>query len=220
MRPVVVSVGPLASAAANNIATSQTPTSGTALTLNGSLASGGVATLDVARRVLLTFGSEASARTVLLTGTNASGNAISETLAVASGGASTIASVLDYKTVTSMVPAGGGFSAAVTVGTNGVAASPWVRMDDYSFGPTTIAAVASGTVNFTLQYSADDPNSLSNPVAPADMVWISSPVTAMVGASATQFATIDAPPAFMRVLLNSGTGSVRTTITQLASPTI
>ena len=219
MRPIVITAGPLAGASANNIALSQTPTSGTPLTLNGALASGGVATLDVARRVLVTFGIEASARTMTIVGTNASGNTISETVAIASGGASTIATVLDYKTVTSITPAGGGFSAAVTVGTNGVAASPWARMDDYGFGPTTIACEVTGTVNYTVQYSADDPNSLTDAVTPAAMVWFSSPVAALVAATATQFATIDAPPAWIRVLLNSGSGSVRTVVTQLASPT-
>ena len=39
MRPVTVSVGPLAAASANNICTTQTPNAGTALVLNGTLAS-------------------------------------------------------------------------------------------------------------------------------------------------------------------------------------
>ena len=82
MRPIVVSVGPLANASANNIATSQTPTSGTALTLNGSLVVSGVAVLDKPRRVLLTYGNEASNRTLVVVGTNVSGNSITETLAV------------------------------------------------------------------------------------------------------------------------------------------
>lgn len=214
MRPVVVSVGPLASAAANNIATSQTPTPGTALTLNGSLASGGVATLDAPRRVLLTFGNEASARTVLLSGTNWSGNPISETLAVASGGASTVASVLDYKTVTSMVPAGGGFTAAVTVGTNGVAASPWVKLDDYGFAPTSLQATVSGTVNYTVQQTLDDPNSPTNPVEPSAVTWVAYNDSSMAAATATAQGNYAFAPSFCRVLLNSGTGSVTLTVLQ------
>ena len=52
MQPMIVTVGPLASAVANNICTSQTPTA--ALTLNGSLVTGGVAYLDTPRRILFT----------------------------------------------------------------------------------------------------------------------------------------------------------------------
>ena len=44
MRPVTVTVGPLATASANNICTSQTPT--TSFTLNGTLVSTGVAPLS------------------------------------------------------------------------------------------------------------------------------------------------------------------------------
>jgi len=86
------------------------------LSYNGSLATGGVATLDSPRRILLTFGVEGSARTLVLTGTNWSGLTITETLAVPSGAGATVASVLDYATLTSALPLGGGWTAAATLG--------------------------------------------------------------------------------------------------------
>lgn len=110
----------LAAASANNLATSQTPTSGTPLTLNGSAVTGGVGVLDTQRRVLLTFGDEASARTLVLTGTNSQGTTIGETLSIPAGGSSTVASLRDYLTITKALPLGGGWTAAVTLGTNGV----------------------------------------------------------------------------------------------------
>lgn len=214
MRPITVAVGPLAAASANNIALSQTPTSGTALTINGALATSGVATLDNPRRVLLTTGSEASQRTLVLTGTNWAGDVISETLTVPATTVGTVASVLDYKTVTSMVPAGGGWSAAVTVGTNGVGASPWVMLDAWAMPQTTIQCTVSGTVNYDVQQTLDDPNSITNPVAPALVTWISSSDTAVVGATATKMSSFTFAPVFARVLLNSGTGTVTATFVQ------
>ena len=124
MRPIALSLA-LAAASANCICASQTPTSGTALTINGSAASSGVATLDVQRRVLLTYGNEASGRTLVLTGTNQAGAKITETLTVPSGGAGTVASLQDFYTITQALPLGGGWTAAVTLGTNSTGSTPW-----------------------------------------------------------------------------------------------
>ena len=129
----------LTAAVANNIALSQTPVSGTPLTLNGAAVVAGVAVLDTQRRILLTFGNEASDRTLVLTGTNDAGAAVSETLKVASGAGGTIASVYDYRTLTSAVPAGGGWTAAVTLGTNSVGSTPWWIPDD-ALTPFEVAA--------------------------------------------------------------------------------
>lgn len=214
MRPIVVTVGPLVAASANNIAQSQTPTSGTALTLNGTLVSGGVATLDTPRRVLLTYGNEASARTLVVTGTGRTGQTQSETLAVPSGGGGTVATVLDYKTVTSLMPAGSGWTAAATVGTNGVAGSAWVRLDQWPIPQTTIQCTVSGTVNYTVQQTLDDPNSPTDPVALTAVTWIDSADTAVVGGTATKMSNFAYVPVFARVLLNSGTGSVTATFAQ------
>jgi len=217
MRPIVVTVGPLAGADTNAIAESQTPAAGVAFTLDGTLVSGGVAVLDTPRRVLVTYGTEAADRTIEITGTNWSGQPIGETVTVADGGPGTVASVLDYATVSSIVSPDA-FDAAVEVGTNGVAASPWVRLDDWNANYVTVQCVASGTVNYTVQQTLDDPNSLTNPVAPQDVTWSSSADTAVVGATATKISGFQYAPCFVRVLLNSGSGSVTTTVLQSATP--
>jgi hypothetical protein len=210
MRPIVVTVGPLASASANNIATTATPVSGTALTLNGSLVTGGVAILDTPRRILLTFGNEASNRTMVLTGTNWAGDTISETLTVASGAGGTVASVLDYAKLTSALPLGGGWTAAVTLGTNGVAASPWVRLNEWARPAIGLQLNATGTVNYTVQVSYDDPNSRANPVTPSAMVWSGT----LVGGTVDALSSLTEVALFVRTLLNSGSGSVATTVVQ------
>lgn len=209
MRPITVTVGPLAAASANNIAATQTPVSGTPLTLTAN-----PVVLDTPRRVLLTTGSEAAPRTLVITGTNWSGATISETLNVPAATIGTVTSVLDYKTVSSAAPAGGGYTAAVTVGTNGVAASPWVRLDEWAMPQVALQCVVSGVANYTIQETLDNPNSLTNVVTPDQVTWSPSADAAVVGASTTQLSSFAYAPTFARVLLNSGTGSVTATFVQ------
>lgn len=170
----------------------------------------GAATLDLPRRVLITT---ASAISFTISGTNVSGDPISET--VTNSGAS-VASVLDYATVTSISNSAAGTT--ITVGTNGVAASPWARMDEYTFAPVGLQCTVSGTANYTVQQSYDDPNLLVNPAAPSAMTWLSSNDTVVVAASASQVSLFASPPLWVRTLLNSGSGSVTTTVAQYASP--
>ena len=100
---------------------------------------------------------------------------------------------------------------------NGVAASPWVRFDDYAANAqTTIAAVVSGTVSYDIQTSMDDPNDIGSALYknPAGMTWIASLDTNVVGATATKASFFAYTPLWARVLLNSGTGSVTATFRQ------
>lgn len=200
----------LAAASANNIAQSQTPTSGTALTLNGTTA--GV--LDVARRVLLTYGNEGSARTMLITGTDRYGNAQSETLAVPSGAGGTVATLLDYKTVTQALPAGGGWTAAVTLGTNGVASTPWVKLDSM-LGPQDVGLqlqLNGITANVTFQTTLGNPNFAQVRDTPVPLgssaltqaIPSTSDVTGMTGISADTSGKIANPAAWVRAVVNSG----------------
>lgn len=208
MRPVTVSVGPLAAASANNIALSQTPAGAGAMTLNGSLVTAGIATLDNPRRVLITTADTTTKFTI--TGTTPTGAVLTETFLV-TGGATY--SQLDYKTVTS-ITVNQGTTAAVTVGTNGIASTPWVRFDDYAPAPVSIQCTVSGTVNYTVQQTMDDPNSATNPVVPSAVTWVATSDTAAVGATGTVQTNYGYVPVFARVLLNSGTGTVTATFLQ------
>lgn len=211
MRPVTVTVGPLTGSSTNNIALSQTPTGPPyAVTLNGSLASGGVATLSNAQRIGIASAGNDSGITFAISGTDAAGNPQSET--VTGGNVATVSSLLDYLTVTSIV-ASGATAAAITVGTTGIGASPWVRFDEWALGPVECAFVAIGTANYTLQTTSDDPNSLFTSIARSAVVWdvSGSPVIAATTNLTVSLATA---PIFARVLLNSGSGSVRATFTQ------
>lgn len=198
-----VTVGPLTASSANNIVTSVTPTSGTALTLTAGALAGTIP--QQVRRILLTFGNESVNRTLLVTGTNRYGNTISETLAVPSGAGSTVATLQDFKTVTSLLPGGGGaWDQAVTVGTNGVASSAWQTINKH-IAPVNIEfwVITSGTVNYTVEYTPDDVNQGPFGNAPA------SPTIFSISALASKTSTLDGqltyPAAYWRVTVNSNT---------------
>lgn len=186
----------------DNISLSQTPLAGGNLTINGIAASGGVATLDTQRQVLLTFASSEAARTFGLYGTNDDGNTISEVIA---GAASTAVSALNYKTVT-RITIDAASAGAIKVGTNGVgstqwqAADPWVAPFNISIGVSVVA-----TVNFTIQYTYDrDPFGIASPVVTPPVVW---PLTALAAKAAATDSNITFPITAWRLTINSGTGS-------------
>jgi hypothetical protein len=209
MRPVVVTVGPLTASTGNNIATSQTPGAAGPITLNGSLVTAGVAILPNPEKVTLT--TTDSTHTAVITGTSWAGDAISETITFTG---SPVTSVLSYKTITSIV-VNAALTAAITVGTSGIGTSPWVRLDEWAAAQVSITTSISGTVNYTVQQSNDDPNSATNPVTPSAMTWLPSPDSLAVGASTAIATVFAAAPLWIRILLNSGTGSVTATVVQL-----
>lgn len=210
MQAIQVTVGPIASASANNICLSQTPNAG-ALNLNGSTVASGIAVLDVQRRVLITTSGDESANSFTITGTNWSGSTISQTIAGANTGTS--ATTISFKTVTSVTIASNA-AAAVTVGTNAVADSPWVRFDDFAPNYISVNCATSGTVNYTVQTTLDDPNSPATPVAVGSMTFQNALDTNLVGQTASKSGGITYAPTFARVVLNSGTGSVTGTFLQ------
>jgi len=211
MRPVTVTVGPLATASANNICLTQTPTAAAGFTINGALASGGVATLDTARRVLITPTGNESANTFTIVGTNASN--MPQTEVISGLNATAFYTNLDFKTVTSIALASNA-AAAITVGTNNVASSSWVRLDDYALSQTAIQATVSGTVTYSIQQTLQDPSSPTNPVNPYSVVWLNTNNTAGVNASTTIQSSYQYSPTYAKVTITAGTGSVSTVFTQ------
>jgi len=208
MRPITATVGPLATASANNIALSQTPGAAGALTLNGSLVVAGVAVLDNPRRVLITTAD--TTHTFTVTGATPTGSVISEVVGPITTSAYT---AQDFKTVTS-ITINGAATAAVTVGTNGIASTPWVRLDEWSPGSVSIQVDVTGTVSYTVQSSNDDPNSPTNPVTPSAVTWINTNDANAVNATAAVQTNFLIVPLWGRVLLNSGTGSLSATFVQ------
>ena len=209
MRYVQATVGPLAAASANAIAISQSVSAGGSVILTSAPYS-----LDKPRRVIITSAGNDATNVFVITGTNWSGSTITENLLGANAGVAT--SALSYAGLTSIVSTNATAS-TITVGTNGVADSNWVRLSEWSSPQCSIQTDVTGTVNYTLQQSIDDPNDPTNPVAASAMTWLAHPDSAAqnaTGAIQTSYAYV---PRWFRVLLNSGAGSVTAQIAQAGS---
>lgn len=185
----------------------------TSVTVSGSTAAAvtvgtnGVATLasaGMARQVLLTFGTSDVGNTYTITGTNAGGFPITDTIA---GAATTGVSTKHFQTVTKITAATAS-AGTVTAGTNGVGSSEFVSLN-YHAQPVNIsvAAVVSGTINYTVQWTYDDPNKVTP-------TWWDDATAA--SKAANQVTTMNDPVFGSRVLVNSFTapGSVTTTYIQ------
>ena len=211
-------VDTITGANASTVSTSKSFWSVTSITASGATAGAitvgtyAAATLDTARRVIITSAGNDSGITFALAGTNWDGTPISETVTGANAGAAS--SVLDYLTVTS-IRSSAAVASTVTVGTNTIAGSRWVRFDELATqGPISIQCSVTGTVSYTVQQSLQDPNGIADIVAPANMVWLDSADTNVVAATATKQSNYAYQPLLARVVLNSGTGIVSSVFTQ------
>lgn len=185
----------------------------TAITASGAAAGNvsvglqGSATLDKPRRILITSAGNDSGITFTVHGTDWNNNPISQTVTGANAG--TAVTTLDFATV-SRINASAATAGAVTVGTNGVAASRPVFLDTFGDSPITTQVSVTGTVNYTVQYTLENPNT----VGLANVNWIDHTDTALVGATATKAGYLVSIAAAQRVVLNSGTGSITMTVVQ------
>ncbi len=212
MRPVTAFVGPLGAASATNIRTASTATAG-AMVLNGSLVTSGVVAFDSPRQILFTTAASEAGHTVLVTGVDRAGNTQSETVTLPSS-ASTVATALTYGSGPLSAVISANSNNNISIGTNGVASSAWVRLDDYAPGQTGIQVNVTGTVNATVQSTMDDPNDPTNPVTAGSMTWVNSADTNAVGLTSSIQTNYQFAPKYVRLLLNSGSGSAAMTVIQ------
>lgn len=206
MQPITVTVGAVASSDVS-MAAAQNVVAATTLTLTA-----GAASIAYAAQLNLVTSADYTGINFTVTGTGPSGEAQSEVLAGPNTG--TVSSVLYYKSVTSVVSDGGVGGGAVSVGTSGVTSTRWVRLDSWTTGTTAIQCNATGTVNYTVQTTLNDPNDPFTPVSAVNCVWLNSNDTAVVNAISSQQSNFSFTPIYARVLLNSGTGTVATTFNQ------
>lgn len=205
----------LAAADDDGIAESQSPGAG-AITLDGTLVTDGVAVLDTPRRVLFTSGGDDSDITFTITGTNQSGNALVET--ITGPNATTAATTQDFATVSSVTHTGS-VEGTLIIGTNGVGSTPWfVTNRENNCSLFGVGVVTTSGVNWTLEWTMDDPNdpftgtfptvfSLDSAVAgimPVDM----SAVTGNL------YGALLSPVTAIRVTINSGTAELKAIIVQ------
>ena len=182
------------------------------MAINGALAANGVATLATPQRVLITTADSTTKYT--LYGTSASGTPQSETL---TSNGTNVQSALDYASI-APITVNQQPTAATTVGTNGVGSTPYVRLDSWAEGSVSVQCNVTGTVNYTVQVSDDDPNQpWGTPVALSAMTWIATNDPVAVGATGNIQTNFLFAPTYARVLLNSGSGSVTATFIQYSA---
>jgi hypothetical protein len=205
MRPVIVNCGPYAAPSATNIRTATSIAAAGAVTLNGSLVSGGVATLDQPRRVLFTSSGNDSGITFTVNGTDWNNSPVSEV--VTGANATTVYTVYDFKTVTS-ITASGASAGTVSIGTNGVASSRPVFIDTYADSSIYIQTDTGGSsaITYTIQLSGDNPNNAQIGIGTDTYVnarWVNSGTAALVNATSSQNANQAGVPIMMRCLISN-----------------
>lgn len=211
MLPQIVTVGSLATADDDGIAQTQSPLAAGALTINGALATSGVATMDVQRRVIVTSAGNDSNKTFRITGTNGDNNPIRET--ITGGNIAAVQTVQDFKTVTE-VYASAATAAAVIVGTNGVASSPWKLTNwmHQAVSEITWDGSVTGTVTYGIEWTSSTINDNQNSMGGALGNYPSTPVartlTTLTAKTADASASQDNPIQAWRVIVTAGTGSV------------
>ena len=108
------------------------------------------------------------------------------------------------------------FTRTVSVGPNASANtdSQWMRLDEWAGGQVCFQTTVTGTVNYSVPTTNDDPNDILNPVASPN--WDST-LTGVTGATANAYGILNAVPRYIKINLASGTGSVSMTVTQSLS---
>lgn len=211
MQPQIVSVGPLSTATADEIAAAQTLAAPGNLTLTAT-----PYVLDAPRRVIITSVGNDSGATFAIVGTTFGGASVTEYVPGANAGIAS--STIDFATVIS-ISVDTATANDVEVGTNEVAGSSWVRMDSWASAQSVVQVNVTGTVNYSVQTTMDDPNDPSNPTDILDVVWLDALDANLVSESTSKSGYFNQTPTFVRVLVNSGTGSVKATIAQFGNAT-
>lgn len=189
-----------------------------ASTGNVSVGHSGVATLDAARRVIITSGGNDTGITFTLSGTDWNNNPISEVITGVSGAAAS--SVLSYKTVTSILTSAAA-ATTVIVGTNTIADSPPVYFDRLAANSQVAIQVdGTSTPTWTVQQTLNDPTVITNQLptptyqwSPASIKWVNHPDSALVGSAVITGVqgTYGAAPVMARITMTAGSTSASVT---------
>lgn len=210
MRTITTVVGPLATVVANSVALAQAVLAAGPLNLNGSAVVAGAAILNQPSRVTIAC-NDGAGPVYRIEGRDLNGRPFGETL-VATGVTSTTVNLFSAVTA---VYVDRSLVNNVTVGNDNGGASEPIRLDEWADPPVGCQVVVNGVANFTVQTSFDNPNDPVSPVPWNQMFWDTSLVPpAAVGGSVSMSFAVPTAPLWMRLLLNSGSGSARLTASQ------
>lgn len=200
----------LAAADPDGICASQTLGAAGTLSINGALATAGVANLVSQRRVVVVSDGDDSKRTATLYGTRQGGGTINEALALTNAGTAT--SVLDFLTV-GTVSVDGKIAKNVTVGTSGTGSTPWT-MPNFHLTPfdLTLNTEVTSTVTYNIETTQDDywtAGKSNYDVTPQPHVY-----AVVTGATAAAQTVLDTAVTGYRFTITSGTGTLDVQATQ------
>jgi len=204
MRPYQLTTTSFTTADTDGVATSQSPSGAGNLTLVSS-----TVTLTPPRFVTITSAGDDTGVTFTITGTRPGGSTQTEVVTGANASAAT--STLTFETVTSIAISAAS-AAAVEAGFTQSGYSDWLPLDIYTPNQvTTISATVSGTVNYDIQYTNEDPFDRT-----ITQTAVAHPASAgaFTGATANQTHSTTTLMRAVRYKINSGTGTIRLTITQ------
>lgn len=147
--------------------------------------------------------------TFAVVGTDPSGETQTETITGPNN--NTVTSTKTYASVVSIY-ASGATASNIEVGVAQSGYSQWIPLDIYTPNQvTTISASVSGTVNYSIQYTNEDPFDHS---FVQQVVAHPAAAGAFTNASTSQTHFTTTLMRAVRYVINSGTGSIRLTITQ------
>ena len=193
-------------ASGTSVAAAQLLNASGVITLNGALVSGGVATLTVPA-VLTVFSEKSATVNFVVTGTAPNGASQTETLAVTASG--TVTGSLSFATVTSVV-ADAATSATISLGNGVPGYTAWIPLDIYTPNQVTnISAKASGTVNYSVEYTNEDPFNTG-----IQQLAVPHPAGSLTAATGDETHFTTTLMRAVRLKINSGNGSVRFTCVQ------
>jgi hypothetical protein len=157
--------------------------------------------------VLTAYNAASSTINFVVTGTGPAGQSQVETLALTASG--TVTGSLSFATVTGIV-ASAAAGSTISIG-NGVAGyTAWIPLDIYTPNQVTnISAKTSGTVNYSVEYTNEDPFDLS-----IQQLAVPHPAGSLTGASGDETHFTTTLMRAVRLKINSGDGSVRFTVVQ------
>lgn len=137
---------------ADGVCQAQTTAGAGNLTLNGALASGGVATFGEQQRVTLYSAADLSALTFTVYGTTKVGDSISE--AIAGPNAGTVTTTANFKTVT-QVAVDGAVGTNVTVGVSNALETAWMALDaERPLKGISVHLSTGASLTYEVQYGA------------------------------------------------------------------
>lgn len=212
MRPIQKTLS-FQAADATGVTTAQTPADGVDLTIDGTFASGGVATFYEATTLEFTSADDLSDVIFTVVGTADNGITISED--VVGPNNDTVETVLFFKTVTAIeVSTSSTYTTeTVTVGNpNSVSlgTTAWWPLDIYT--PNQVTTIScnelAGAVTYSVEYTNEDPFDTS-----ITQLAVPHPVAALTSATADQTAFTTTLMRAVRVT-TSGSGSLRVTVVQ------